>query len=208
MKNANVTINRPIYAGACILDLSKVEMYEFFYGFLKPKCGENFSLLYHDTDCFFLEFRGCDIYEIIKKNYDFFDTYDYPEDNVFNIERKNNKLLGKFKDEAKGTIITKFCGLRSKMYAWKTRNKITKILKGIKRNVVDNKITFENYESALFDNKIYKCTQNTIRSKLHRVYSVKEKKDSLNPHDEKRYILNDKISTLAWGHNLIKNAHV
>ena len=116
--------------------------------------------------------------------------------------------MGKFKDEAKGSIITKFSGLRSKMYAWKTRNKIVKILKGIKRNVVENKITFENYESALFDNKIYKYTQNTIRSKLHRVYSVKEKKDSLNPYDEKRYILADKINTMAWGHVSIKNAHV
>ena len=116
--------------------------------------------------------------------------------------------MGKFKDEAKDSIITKFCGLRSKMYACKISQKITKILKGIKRNVVENKITFENYESALFDNKIYKCTQNTILSKLHRVYSVKEKNDSLNPYDEKRYILNDKMSTLAWGHYLIKNAHV
>ena len=65
-------------------------MYEFFYGFLKSECSENFNLLYHDTDCFFLEFRGHDIYEIIKNNYDFFDTYDYPENNVYNIKRKNN----------------------------------------------------------------------------------------------------------------------
>ena len=139
MKNANVTINRPIYAVWICLKLRCM----LFYGFLKPKCGINCKLLYMITDCFFLEFKEHDIYEIIKNNSDFFNTYDYPEDNVYNIERKNNKVLGKFKDEAKGSIITKFFGLRSKMYAWKTRNKITKVLKGIKRNVVDNKITFE-----------------------------------------------------------------
>ena len=204
MKQSNVTINRPIYAGSAILDLSKTLMYEFFYGFLKPECGENCKLLYMDTDCFFLEFTDRNVYEIVKNNSEFFDTFDYPENNVYKIERKNNKILGKFKDEAKGSIITKFVGLRSKMYAWRTRAKIKKILKGIKRSVVSNKITFENYESALFDKKIFNCTQNSIRSKLHRVYSVKEKKDTLNPYDEKRYILQDNINTLSWGHYSIK----
>ena len=188
LKNANVTIDRPIYAGASILDVSKVVMYDFFYGFLKAECGQDFNLAYMDTDCFFLEFRGHDIYEIIKRNYDKFDTYDYPENNVYKIKRLNNKVLGLMKDEAKGSIIVKFCGLRSKMYAWKIKSKIKKICKGIKNYVVQNKISFEDYESCLFNSEIVKCTQNSIRSKLHQVYSVKETKVSLNPFDEKRYI--------------------
>ena len=208
LKNANIKIDRPIYAGATILELSKVIMYEFFYGFLKAECGEDFNLCYLDTEAFFLEFRGHDIYEIIKRNYDKFDTFEFDENNIFGIKRLNNKILGLMKDEAKGRIILKFVGLRSKMYCWRTKCKMKKVLKGIKSYVVNNKITFEDYESCLFNKEIVKCTQNSIRSKLHRVYSVRQTKVGLNPFDQKRYICKDGIHTLAFGHYKINTQNV
>ena len=47
-----VVLNRPIYVGFAILDLSKVLMYRHFYEYYKPKYGENVELPYMDTDSY------------------------------------------------------------------------------------------------------------------------------------------------------------
>ena len=44
MKKNQILINKPVYLGLLILDLSKTAMYEFWYDYLKPKYGENVKL--------------------------------------------------------------------------------------------------------------------------------------------------------------------
>lgn len=58
-----------------------------------------------------------------------FDTWDFPENNIYGIERRNNKIVGKFKDELNGEIIIEFVGLRAKCYALKTKGGIEKMKK-------------------------------------------------------------------------------
>ena len=59
------------------------------------------------------------------------------------------------KDESGNNMITEVVALRSKVYAYKTNdNKIGKRLKGIKKSVTDNEITFDNYKDCLFKNEI------------------------------------------------------
>ena len=43
-------LNKPAYIGICILELSKVLMYEFHYDYIKNKYGNNSRLLFADTD--------------------------------------------------------------------------------------------------------------------------------------------------------------
>ena len=50
MKKTQILMNKPVYLGLSILDLSKTVMYEFWYDYVKPKYGENAKLCYMDTD--------------------------------------------------------------------------------------------------------------------------------------------------------------
>ena len=50
MGKIKVVMNKPVYLGQAILDLSKIIMYEFHYDYMKPKYGDNLQLCYMDTD--------------------------------------------------------------------------------------------------------------------------------------------------------------
>ena len=56
-KKELLKLNKPIYIGCAVLELNKLDMYEFFDDFLKQKC-ENVKLLYMDTDSFIIEVIG------------------------------------------------------------------------------------------------------------------------------------------------------
>lgn len=193
--------NKPIYLGFSILELSKWKMYDFHYRFMLRTFPERISLCYMDTDSFIYNIRTEDFYEDIKKYLkDWFDTYNYKEDNQFNIPRTNKKVLGMMKDEYNGRIIQEFVGLRSKMYSIKTiEDEELKKAKGVTKSVVDN-LTFDNYKDCLFNHKIFNCDMYTFKSKMHRIYTNLVSKKALSDSDDKRYIKKNNINTLAWGH--------
>ena len=77
MKKTSLTMNKPVYLGMCILDLSKTIMYDFHYNYIKPKYGEKAKLLFTDTDSFMYEIETEDFYKDISKDvWDRFDTSD------------------------------------------------------------------------------------------------------------------------------------
>ena len=117
MGNSSVCLNKPIYLGKTILDVSKTLMYDFHYDYVKPKYGKSARLLFTDTDSLCYEIRTNDFYEDISKDVPkWFDTSNYLK-NHFIQSDENKKVLGKMKDEAGGRIITEFVGLRSKLHA-------------------------------------------------------------------------------------------
>ena len=63
-----LTLNKPASVGMCILDLSKVLMYEFYYYYIKNKCDNNSRLLFTDTDSLMYEIRTGDVYEDFSKH--------------------------------------------------------------------------------------------------------------------------------------------
>lgn len=113
---AVVKLNKPIYVGMAILDLSKLHMYNFYYEVLKPKYGDNIKLAYTDTDSFVIHTKTEDIYSDFKTISHNMDFSDYPTDNPLH-NLTNKKRLGCFKDEVNGKIISEFIGLKPKMYA-------------------------------------------------------------------------------------------
>ena len=207
MKRTSLTMNKPVYLGMCILDLSKTIMYDFHYNYIKRKYGDKAKLLFTDTDSLMYEIETEDFYKDISGDVkDRFDTSDYPENHPSGIPTGiNKKVLGMFKDEVAGVIIIEFVGLRAKLYSFlKEDGKGSKKCKGVKKQVVENSITHEDYKTCLTTGKEQYRKQNIIRSYEHEVYTEEVNKVALSAMDDKRYILGDGIHTLAWGHYKIK----
>ena len=208
MKKTSLTMNKPVYLGMSILDLSKIVMFDFHYKYIKPKYGDKAKLLFTDTDSFLYEIQTEDFYKDISgdvKNR--FDTSDYPEGHPSGIPTGvNKKVLGMFKDEAAGKIIKEFVGLRAKLYSYKMdEGKENKRCKGIKKAVVEKSIRHEDYKTCLETGKEQLRKQNIIRSYEHTLYTEEVNKIALSATDDKRYILKDSFNTLAWGHHRIRD---
>ena len=207
LSKTNIVFNKPLYVGMAILDLSKICMYDFHYGYMMKKFDtKELKLMYTDTDSFIYEIHCDDVYEnVIKADIANFDTSDYPKNNIFNIPLLNKKVPGLMKDETNGSIMTHFVGLRSKMYTFQVAGgHCVKKSKGVKMNVVKTKISFNDYLECLKNSLPKFSTQRTIRSIAHKVYSVEQEKISLSPHDDKRYLIPGSHDTLPWGHCSIK----
>ena len=78
MKKTKVRMNKPIYLGLSILEISKTLMYEFYYDYMKPKYANNVKLCYMDTDSFIINIKTNDFYEDISNDVENrFDTSNY-----------------------------------------------------------------------------------------------------------------------------------
>ena len=208
MKKTSLTMDKPVYLGMSILDLSKITMFDFHYQYIKPKYGNRAKLLFTDTDSFLYEIQTEDFYKDISEDVkDRFDTSDYPESHPSGIPTGvNKKVLGMFKDEATGKIIKEFVGLRAKLYSYKMdEGKENKRCKGIKKDVVEKSITHEDYKTCLQTGKEQYRRQNIIRSYEHTLYTEEVNKIALSATDDKRYLLKDSYDTLAWGHRKIRD---
>ena len=146
-------LNRPIYVGMSILDLSKNLMFDFYYNQLKKQYS-CCNLLYTDTDSFILRNETDDVYKDIKDNQDQYDTSNYNNKHYL-FSNENKKVLDKFKGELGGVPISEYDGLRPKMYSVITKEEEIRKAKGVKKNVVKNQITHENYLDCLFEGKTF-----------------------------------------------------
>ena len=113
MKKNKVKMNKPIYLGLSILEISKILMYEFRYDYMKPKYNDNVRLCYMDTDSFVMHIKTNDFYKDIASDVENrFDTSNYE------VNRPLPTGKNKMKDELGGKIITKFVTLRPKTYSF------------------------------------------------------------------------------------------
>ena len=199
MVKDRVMLDKPIYVGMSILDLSKTLMYDFHYNYIKPKYGDKAILGFTDTDSLLYRINTEDIYEDLYIDKDLFDNSDYPKSSKFFFS-ENKKLIGKFKDEAAGQPIIEFGGLKSKMYTYKTETKNEKKAKGVKKNVVKRDLQHEDFLQCLRNSSMMRHKMKSIRSDHHQISSYQINKISLSCFDDKRYILDDGIASYAYGH--------
>ena len=131
-----------------------------------------------------------------------FDFSDYPLNSKF-FDTVNKKVIGKRKDEFKGKIISHFVRLKSKMHSLidVDDEEVTKA-KGRNKNIV-KKVKHKELVNVLFNKKVIRTKR--IQSKLHRIGSYDVCKISLYCFDDKRYILDDDVNSLAYFHNSMRS---
>ena len=167
MKKTKVKMNKPVYLGKSILDISKMLMYECWCDYVKPKYQDKAKLYYMDTDCLFIHIKTKDFYKDIAKDVErWFDTSNYSEDDKTLLPIcKDKKVIGLFKDELGRKIMKEFVALRAKKWAY-----------------------------LMFDDKIILKSQQRFKSDYHNVYTEQINKIALSSNDDKRLQTFDKLT--------------
>ena len=201
-----IVFDKPIYAGMCILDLSKLHMYDFHYDVIKPAYGEKARLLFTDTDSLCYEIKCKDFYQDMWDSKELYDLSNFAKDSCF-YDDGNKKVLGKFKDECDGKAASEFVGLRPKMYSLQVGEKVKQTAKGIQTGFVKKHITHADYRRCLMSelrtDQQQHATFVKFNSKKHAVTTDQVSKVGLCAFDNKRYLLGDGITSYSYGHHRI-----
>ena len=191
-------LNKPIYVGFTVLDLSKWLMYDLHYNFHKKNF--NAELLFADTDSLTYEIKSENAYKELYKWKDLFDFSNYSKDSTF-YDDTNKRVIGNtVKVEYGGAIIDQFIGLKSNMYSIKEINgSESSTAKGV--NIATQ---FNEFKDVLFNKKIIRHKMKRIQAKKHKIGTYEIDKISLSCFDDKRFVLDNGVNTLAFFHKVCK----
>ena len=174
--------------GFSVLDLSKYAMGSMYYNCIKPAFKGRVSTLYSDTDSWLMLVPAPSPDVAVKKIETLMDFSNYRSTHKFhNVTRKN--VPGFLKNEVPDDTITKFCGVRQKVYSiMKQSEQMESRCKGISA-VFKRKIPFEDFVSCLDSISEVKVEQFNIRSVGHQIQLQRNKKTAFNSFYSTRYLL-------------------
>ena len=197
-KQNEVLMDKPIYLGFSVLELSKLLMYETYYDELQPYFKhDKLKLHYMDCDSFVMSIETQNIINDLKNLENLFDFSNLNKNHEL-FCNKNKKVVGKFKMETPENIwIDEFVALSSKCYAFKCGNDSKNKLKGISKSYSKN-IKFDEYKKCL-DGEEYQheCDSYVLRSINHDMVLQKVRKSTLSIFDDKRCYINN-IENKPW----------
>ena len=172
-------------------------MHDFHYTFIKKYF--DVELLFSDTESLTYEIKSEDAYEEFFKHKHFFDFSNYPRDSKL-FDQAYKKVLGKMKDESERKVIAEFVGLKSKMYSIKNVDgKVSNTAKG-----VTIATEFNEFKDTLFNKKIIRHKMRRIQGKKHKMGTYEINKISSSVFDDKAFVLDGGIHTLAYFHKDLK----
>ena len=172
-------------------------MHGFDYSFIKKHFDP--ELLFTDRDSLTYEIKSEYVYEEFFTRKYLFDFSNYPEDSKF-FDQANKKAIGKMKGELEGKIIDEFVGLKSKMHSMLSDDgKESNTAKGV--NIATE---FSEFKDNSFNKKVLRHKMRRIQSKKHKLGTYKINKMSLLCFDDKRFVLDNGIHTLAYPHKNLK----
>ena len=200
-KPIKTVFNKPIYLGACILETSKLHMYQLWYDYLKQNYDNKIELIYTDTDSFVIEIETDDIYKDMLEDSHLYDFSDYPKDHP-NYSLTNKKVCGIFKDDLNGKIIVEFTANKPKMYSYEYIDNYSIINKNKHKGIkISVDLKHNEYKRALYKEElIYKNFYNLQLNK-QKMYLNKINKIALNPFDSKRHWI-DNINSVPYGYEI------
>ena len=155
MKKTKVKMNKPVYLGMSILDISKTLMYEFWYEYIKPKYKEKTKLCYMGTESFVINIFTEGFFEDINDIERWFDTSNYDKNDKIPLKTGiNENVIGMFKYELGGKIMKEFCAPRAKRYSYlKDDDSEEEKAKGTNKCIIKCRIKFKDYYDSVFENK-------------------------------------------------------
>ena len=199
VKKGHVFMNKPISVGFSILELAKLQMYKLHYDTFKAYFNDKIQLIYTDTDSLIYEIETNDLSTDLSNLSDVMDFSNYDKSDPL-YSSSNHRKIGYLKDEMGGKPIHEFIGIKPKLYAFKTDDGIKKVAKGVQRSTLKKKIDFDDYKNCLFNEIVNREDVTRLGSRNHQISLIKQNKIALSPLDDKRFLLNDKINSLAYGH--------
>jgi len=196
-----LVLNKPIYTGFCILELSKCIMYDFYYNQIVARYGPNQTLLATDTDSLILKIKTHDLYTDMAADIDAYDTSNFEETHPL-YSTENARVLGKFKSETGSQAPKEFIGLRAKMYSLdiddEHHNKLT--ANGIKRSYVAKHVHHSHFLKTLETKQSTYANYRKFGSTAQQLETLEVTKVCLSAYDDKRFVLDNGSSTRAYGH--------
>lgn len=201
LKRANLVLNKPIYVGFSVLELSKLHMYKLYYEYFKSYYDTNVNLIYIDTDSLYLKIQTDDLYRDLKNNFfkNILDLSNFPINHPLH-DISNKGKLGCLKSETLSPI-KEFIGLKPKMYAYSYEDTCKKTAKGIRKSTLKN-ISFEFYKKTLTEQNYSYHRQCNIVSKKHNLNTIIQNKVSLSAYYDKKYVHECGIRTSSYGKTL------
>ena len=161
-------------------------------------------MLFTDTDSLCYKIETADIYKDMDDNKELFDRSEFELDGYRQQDNTNKKVVGMFKPENANDIIEEFCGNRDKMYSLKFANgKEKKTGKGIKKCCLKKNVNHEDYKRCLFGSvkdQRQMVSFNNLRSIDHKIGLYRFTKVGLSCSYDKRFMLNDGITSYCYGH--------
>lgn len=220
LQKSNIVLSKPIMIGSCILDESKLHMYNFHYNVMLKAVNNtnNIKTMMFDTDSLDYYIKDENAFEIVKNNSQHFDlsnTKRVPElYEIFKANPTQAKKIGLFKF-VEDDIIIEEVACKPKLYAYKKLGDVEKVTcKGIRNTIAARHVTVEALNAIRMNtitgngSKTICVDQYHIRSKHHQIFTEKVPKVAASANNDKHFICDDNINTISFGHyKLRKNCN-
>ena len=145
----------------CILGLSKILMYEFFY-YNKNKYDNKSNLLFENTDSLMYEIKNEDVYNDFSSDKEMFDFSNYSAKSKYH-DSSNTLVIVKMKDKTGGLAIEEFVVLKPKMYSFFVENNEHKKAIDVSKNAVAT-VSHNECKDVLLNKKCIRHSMSRIQS--------------------------------------------
>ena len=193
-------VNHPNYIGYYILELSKLQLYHFYYNVMKANYGDRVKLVYCDTDSLITEIETDDLL----REYSHGPLKGHIDTSNFQVchplySTENKGKLGLLKSEVGERVIAEFVGVRPKCYSivLADGDRVSSA-KGVPKEI-KKKITHQQYKDALFESEPYIFDYQGFTVRKGRMCTVKYPKRGISQVEDKRFYIST-CHSRSYGH--------